>query len=179
MQISIDDLKAGINKISSVVCAYYAESASVCLKRMNHQPQMTQLLIKKGQTQEHVNLLWSEVERDEGYLDMVNTVENGAYGVSFLVVLHSTQYTIAQQAFRGKGFDFWLSQKEESDGYDPYNFLNAKLEVSGILDGGESQIAERKRQKEEQIKKGADLEFPCIVSIVEFGTPECNLTFHD
>ena len=35
----------------------------------------------------------------------------------------------------GTGFDFWLGYKENPENYDPDNFLNARVEISGIDNG--------------------------------------------
>lgn len=82
-----------------------------------------------------------------------------------------TEYQVAQQAVIGTSFDYWLGFKNDHEQYDPDNFLNARLEISGINLGNQLQINQRVSQKLKQIGASNYLKIPAYIIVTEFGTP--------
>ncbi len=71
--------------------------------------------------------------------DMNYTVEDGAYCLAMLVVKKITDLTAFEQAQRGSGIDYLLTDNYEVDDID----YKARLEVSGLFKGTKSQIQYR------------------------------------
>lgn len=82
-----------------------------------------------------------------------------------------TEYQVIEQSVIGTGFDFWLGFKEHHENYDPDNFLNGRLELSGINKGSQSKISQRVKEKLRQLKVSDYLQIPAYVVVTEFGTP--------
>lgn len=96
------------------------------------------------------------------------TTEHGAYGIAVLLLPALTDLTIVQRSRKGTGFDFWLGPMP----VDELLFQEkARLEVSGIRKGSESEIKARLRQKKEQTKRSDGL-LPAYIVVVEFGEPK-------
>ena len=82
-----------------------------------------------------------------------------------------TEYRVIQQAIIGTGFDYWLGLKEDSKDFDPNNFLNGRLEISGMGSGSESERNYRVRQKLQQTDKSDFLKIPAYLVVTEFSNP--------
>ena len=77
-----------------------------------------------------------------------------------------TEYHVVQRSWKGTGFDYWLGLKEDE------LFQNAaRLEVSGIRQGGDKDMEKRIKQKTDQISKSDRMRLPAFVVVVEFGRP--------
>lgn len=76
---------------------------------------------------------------------------------------------MSSRANRGDGFDYWLGT--QADEIVPYE---AKMEVSGIRNGGESDIARRVREKVAQMARPdppVDPNLPAYAVVIEFSRP--------
>jgi hypothetical protein len=95
--------------------------------------------------------------------------EYGAYAIAALLMPYLTDLTVIERSVKGKGlgFDFWLGDISDRDRLFQ---RKARLEVSGIRRGSESQIEYRVNIKLKQITP-SDLVAPGYVCVVEFGTP--------
>lgn len=82
-----------------------------------------------------------------------------------------TDYEIIQQAVIGTGFDYWLGFKETNENFDPDNFLNGRLEVSGINNDSKAVINARVREKIKQTDISDYLNIPAYIIVTEFGQP--------
>jgi hypothetical protein len=97
--------------------------------------------------------------------------EDGAYAMAICLAMEITNTTVILQARRRTGFDYWLGESEDS------LFQNmSRLEVSGILDGDDSEISTRVRLKQEQTQKSDATGLPAYVCVVEFGQPQSYFT---
>jgi hypothetical protein len=104
------------------------------------------------------------------YNDVQEATERGAYGVAILVVKEVTGLLVVERSKKGPGFDYWLGESDDDD-----LFANkARLEVSGILSGSDSDIRSRTKQKKEQIEPSAKLATG-YVAIIEFSKPTAHL----
>jgi hypothetical protein len=96
--------------------------------------------------------------------DSINATEHAAYGVSFLLMLELTEFTVIERSMIGTGFDYWL-------GTDDGLFQRkARLEVSGILRGDEQAVQARVRLKKKQTTP-TDGPLPAYIVVVEFSAP--------
>lgn len=82
-----------------------------------------------------------------------------------------TEYQVVEQSVIGTGFDFWLGYKENNENYDPDNFLNARVEISGINKGNRAEIFRRGREKMRLLSVSNHLKIPGYVIVTEFSAP--------
>jgi len=85
--------------------------------------------------------------------------------------LELTEYEVIQQAIIGTGFDYWLGFKESNKNYNEDNFLNARLELSGINNDKIGVVNARVREKIKQTKVSDYLNIPAYIIVTEFGQP--------
>ena len=97
--------------------------------------------------------------------------DQGACGVAILLVQLLTGYKAVQQSVRGDGFDFWLGRK----GKLPFD-RKARLEVSGLRHGTDTDIKERREYKIKQTKQSDNTGLKALIVIVEFGRPTSHVT---
>ena len=77
-----------------------------------------------------------------------------------------------ERARKGAGFDYWIGDTDD----DELIFSKkARLEVSGILSGTDSNIAARLRTKLDQVKPSDMSGFPAYIAIIEFGQPKARV----
>ena len=107
------------------------------------------------------------------YKDIPEATEYGACGIAALIVEACAELTILARAPKdGGGFDYYLTSLSAGQAIDPENFFDsatARLEVSGILHGTESQIQTRLKQKIEQVERQPNL-LPVYIVIVVFSS---------
>lgn len=168
--IELTELKALTSAISPIQCDYFAEACMVAFENQGHQSPIQ--LIVDGDYEGVFSFSWNSKIQKEGWQEDRISVENGSIAVAFFLILELTDYQITQQSIIGTGFDYWLGYKSSHPNYDPDNFLNAKLEISGINRGSEAVINQRIRQKIRQIGLARNFDVPAFVIVTEFGTPK-------
>ncbi len=97
--------------------------------------------------------------------------ENAAIAIGFLLIFNLTNYRVVEQAIIGTGFDYWLGYKEDSQHFDPDNYLNASLEVSGINRGSRGKMTQRIRQRLRRVGLSALLNIPGYIAVTELSQP--------
>ena len=163
--LDLNTLRDGLPSVTSEFGACCAQAATICLEDQGH-PLVADLVIR-GQLSENCKLTRLEVtdQMQRCWNDEEVTTEHGAYGVSFLIIRDLTEFTVIERSRKGPGFDYWLGNEEELP------FQNkAKLEVSGIRNGVDSDISRRVKQKKKQTSK-AGSSLPIYIIVVEFGRP--------
>lgn len=80
-----------------------------------------------------------------------------------------TDLTIIERSRKGTGFDYWLGN-QDSTAILPFQHM-ARLEVSGIRKGNQSQINARVKQKTEQTGASDAEGLPAYIIVVEFSRP--------
>jgi hypothetical protein len=153
--------------LSPATGQYLAEAAAVCLNSQGHSSGVEMRVM--GDFSERYRLMWGMVDDQmiRSHSDEHAAVEYGAYGIAILLVDELTDLTVVQRSRRGTGFDYWLGRKNE-----PIALFqgSARLEVSGIMRGGQANINRRVKEKIEQTAV-SDGVIPAYVIVVEFGTP--------
>jgi hypothetical protein len=167
--IKLELLSGGAPGITPKWGACLAEAASFCLQDQKHSSGVR--LRVDGDYKRHFRMLWISSDNQEQlercWRDAEVTTELGAYGIATLIVPVLTQYAVIERSRKGTGFDYWLGEPGTSDRL----FQNrARLEVSGIRKGDESQVRQRVRQKIRQTNK-SDGNLPAVIAVVEFSTP--------
>lgn len=172
MQLTLEELTETLRFFTQTQSEFWTENCIVALESFNHASGCKMEL--KGDVQNTATLLWSkEITKKAGYKESNKYVEKGAEAISFLLAISLTEYDIVEEALIGEGFDYWLGYKEGSENYNEDNFLNARLEISGI--GEESptnKVEYRANKKKKQTNVSDDLKLPAYVSIVEFKSPK-------
>lgn len=167
--LNLHTLKDKITLISSTQCDYFVEG---CIIAFENQGLTSGVVLQvEGDNNTQYKLSWTKQPIKRGWQESRIIAENGGIAIAFFLTLELTEYQIIQQAIIGTGFDYWLGYKENSKNYDPDNFLNARLEISGINKGSRAEINYRLRQKLQQTDKSDYLNIPAFIVVTEFGTP--------
>jgi len=147
-----------------------AEAAAVCLENQRHKSGRT-LRVFGLKTAEY-RLTWPSVTKQmqSTHNDLQDATRDGACAVAIALARKQTGLLVVQQSRKGTGFDYWLGKDADTLFQD-----KSRLEVSGILNGNESQIASRLQQKKKQTQQSDSLGLPAFVCVVEFGAPQAHL----
>lgn len=172
--LDLRHLDAGIPVLTDALGQVHAQAAAVCLASQGHQEPVP--LAVRGIDRPQYVLRWpapTETMRERAYHDMERATELGACGVAILLVRDQTGLTAVQQSRKGNGFDYWLGP-EGAD--DQLVFQNAaRLEVSGILSGTDSQFLTRVKQKLKQTEVSDNTRLPAYACVIEFGRPQAEV----
>ncbi len=161
----LSDLEKGMHGITPEYGASIAQAASVCLEDREHKSGVQ--LSVDGEFDRRFSLIWGGVTQQMRlcWADKEFAVEQGAYGIAAVLVPTLTGFEL-ERSMRGTGFDFWLGSKG-----DVLFQKKARLEVSGILKGSESEVKSRVKQKKGQTQKSDNTRLPAYITIVEFSRP--------
>lgn len=149
-----------------------AEAAAVCFEDRSHTPGV--IIGVRCVDAHEFAVHWPAVTEQQRrtYNDLPWATEMGAYGVAILIVRALTGKKAIERSKKGPGFDYWVGDTDENE----LIFSNkARLEVSGILNGTDSEIAGRLKIKNAQVKVSDHLGIPAYIAIVEFGQPKAHL----
>jgi len=171
VDVALRDLHVGSPGISPVWGAAIAEAASVCFDERGHSdPAAMQL---DGALSAPASVHWQK-PNDQAlrcWNDDEVATEHGAYAIAALLVPVLCGLHIILRARKGKGFDFWLGSTEDPG---PLFQDKARLEVSGIREGSDSDVAARVKAKKTQIDRSKGL-LPGIIVVVEFTAPRSRI----
>lgn len=156
----------GLPALTCVAGRFLAESAAVCLDQQGHVSGAS--LTVSGLANARYLLLWPEVTEQmrRTYNDLQEATEDGAYGIAILLVGWLTGFTVVERSRKGTGIDYWLGPES-----DPPFQNKARLEVSGILEGTDTQITARLNSKKKQSERSADTGMPAYIVIIEYSRP--------
>jgi hypothetical protein len=172
--INISKLNDGLPTISPIYGQEMAEAAAFCLQRNSHESEKCILSCIKTLKDDTVDfhLAWDELDPrvETTYGDLDEATEHGAMGLAMLLALKLTKYTTVKRSMKGRGFDYWLCDK------DDYNMFQekARLEISGIFKGDDPQFKTRINRKFKQTNISDGYGFDCFVSVIEFGKPKAS-----
>lgn len=172
--LDLNQLREGIPALTRALGEVHAECAAVCLDENGH-GEVVSLHVRDhtGVQFELTRSLVTETMRRAHY-DKQKATELGACGVALLLTRELTGLTAIQQSRKGPGFDYWLGPEPPSADALPFQH-SARLEVSGILNGTESQFRARVKKKLAQSEPSDDTGFPAIAAVVEFGKPQAEV----
>ena len=170
--IHLRHLRNGMPALTPVRGAMMAECASVCFEDRSHTAGVSLRVV--GIVNAVFSVLWetvTDVQR-RTYNDLEEATEHGAYGVAITLLREITGKKAIERARKGAGFDYWIGDTDD----DELIFSKkARLEVSGILSGTDSNIAARLRTKLDQVKPSDMSGFPAYIAIIEFGQPKARV----
>lgn len=141
-------------------------AAGACLEEQGHIPQIE--IRVSGFWNKSLSLDWNRTT-DEAIRTWQNeqqTTELGAYGVALVLVGTVVGLKAFQVSRKFSGFDFWLTEKGKV-----YPFQEAaRLEVTGIRHGSESDKKSRLKEKMNRLYEYPS-PLPAFIVVVEFGEP--------
>ena len=167
--MDLNDLRKGMPGITPDFGGTLCEAASVCLEDRSHQSGVA-MAVNGALSSHSLQLMWPPTSQQvrNTYADLQFATEFGAYGIAALLVENLTTLTVFERSRKGPGFDFWLAPKGSSA---PLFQDKARMEVSGVLDGTNSELRRRMREKLAQLKRGG-VALPGFGVVVHFASPE-------
>lgn len=167
--IHLSLLGAGMPGLTPICGLMLAEAAAVCLEDRTHKTGVTFDLA--GIATEQLLLEWDAVDEQKRktYHDMQEATEWGACGLAILMIKRATGQVVLERSRKGLGFDYWIGSEDVDTGADLFAG-KARLEVSGILEGTQSQLKARVKQKKLQIEPSKAIA-PGYVAVTEFSAP--------
>lgn len=167
--LSLSDLKKGLPGISPVEGSNLYEN---CIVRLHKNGISNDATLKvDGLKSCEFTLSWDEEITDQlkrTYADEQSLTERSAVGVSVLLALELTDFTIIERSRKGTGFDYMLGMKD-----DILFTPKARLEISGInKETQDNSVTSRYNSKIKQTDKSDDSGLPAYISVVEFSTPK-------
>lgn len=161
----LSGLGAGAPGITTACGTCLAEAAAVCLEGQRHNPGVS--LRIRGAFNSAYRLVWATptAQQRRCHADPLYATEHGACGVAILITKQLTGKVVVERSRRGTGFDYWLG-----DADDDLFQGKVRLEVSGVLAGGDDEIDARMKVKAEQTMV-SDGRLPAYVIVVGFRHP--------
>lgn len=185
--LDLNDLGAGQNPgITAAIGNALAEAGAVCLATNHHLPGVP--LVVRGRADRRYRLAWplASAQAARGWNDPAEAVEEGAAGIAVLLANRETGFLVIARSWKGTGFDYLLGDAEARNISEAERAVRSewskvlgdtalvprgRLEVSGILNGSDSQVKARAREKLEQTSRSDSWAIPAFVIVVEFGRP--------
>lgn len=169
MSFTLEDLKDAMTHFSTIQSQCFTENCIVALESIPHVTGCE--LDVTGLHTGKIPLNWSTKVNKNGYKEEKKYTEKGAEALSFFLAMKYTEYEILEEAIIGTGVDYWLAYGENHKDYDPLNFFNARLEISGILRETKSNSFDKRITKKKKQTNASDSSgIPAYVSIIEFST---------
>ena len=173
INIRLEDIRKKVATISPVQLAYFTEATVRAFEISGHTSPI--YLSIEGDFENVFEISWDTTVPEKGWKEIRDIVENAAIGIAFITIFELTDYEVIEQSVIGTGFDYWLGHKTTSPNFDTNNFMNARLEISGILKGNRTLINKRIREKLVQVGVSDYLRLPAVIIVTEFGTPICKI----
>lgn len=172
VNLDLSSICAGMRGLLPSLGQLMVDAAGVCLLSNKHNSPVE--VAVQGIVNERCNLNWVEPSQQarRSLADLQEATELGASAVGISLVFQFEKLEVVERSRKGTGFDYWLAKP----GADTYLFQGtARLEVSGILDGTDSEFRRRVKEKLNQTKRSDFTGLPAYVAVVEFGTPRSAL----
>ena len=167
-----------------------AQAAAVCLESQGH-VQGVQFSVE-GDYSGGYQIVWTPVTLQawRTWYDPDEATEEGAAGIATLLADQEIGHKVILRSRKGTGFDYWLGNNDllnASDAelkataelgqllWDDNLIVRARMEVSGILNGTDSRVRERIREKVDQMGRSDYLNLPAYAIVIEFGSPRAEV----
>jgi hypothetical protein len=164
-EINLREIEEGIPALSPAFGAFLGEACRLCLYQADHLPGKSLEVL--GEAERHFRLIWEGAITPEmlrAWKDAQESVEYGATCLAILLVLRLTPYTVIERSVKGTGFDYWLGERAS-----PLPFQQAaRLEISGMAEGGGKKLQARAESKLAQTRRSAKTGLPAVAIVVEF-----------
>lgn len=166
-RLALSSLALGMEGLSPSKGRELAEAAEVCLHHGRHRSGVR--LSVTGHWQSSRALVFDEPSAQalRTHADLQEATESGACALAIAVARDETGMEVVERARKGTGVDYWLGHV--------VGVFEARLEVSGILEGGDGHVARRARQKLEQMVRSDADGIPGFAAVVEFTSPRVHV----
>jgi hypothetical protein len=169
--IDLETIAETVKLISPTQCDFFGENCIVAMEMHNHLSGCVMNLA--GEKNAVIAVNWSRKVNKAGYKEEKKVIEHAAEAIAFLLTPKITPYSVIEEATIGTGFEYWLGYDEEDENYDARNFLQARLEISGIkIESSNNKISQRIKKKETQTDKSSSYKLPAYISVTEFASPK-------
>lgn len=169
--IILQNLSNSVELISKAQCDFFSENSIVAFENNKHISGCRLQVV--GEEEKDFIIEWNKSFNRSGYREEKKITEHAAEAISFFLTRHFTKFTVIEEAIIGTGVDYWLGYDEGHELYNAKNFLQARLEISGInKETSSNNLEQRIKQKEKQSKKSRGSNLPAFISIVEFSSPK-------
>jgi hypothetical protein len=169
--LELEKLSQIVKLFSPTQCDFFSENCIVAFEISNHTAGCQ--LAVDGDKVESLTVSWSKQVNKSGYKEEKKIIEHAAEAIAFLLTPRMTEFSVVEEATIGTGFDYWLGYDESHASYNPKNFLQARLEISGIKsESATNTVHKRVREKKQQTNKSERLKLPAYVSVTEFASPK-------
>lgn len=169
-ELKLSDLHKGIPALTEAWSGVLEEASIFCLNKESHNSGV--IITVDGIFNRQYSVVWSRIVDEtmkRCYGDKEDAVQWAACGIAILLILNSTNFNVIERSKKGTGFDYWLGNKED---IEVNIFLGkARLEVSGIQRGSDSEISRRIKIKLAQTDKSDEMNLPVYAIVVEFSRP--------
>lgn len=168
--LDLDQLNEGLPTLTSNWGRFLSEAALFCLTQNQHTNNVD-LHILDRQDQIY-KIRWGFTLDDRAsssYADHSEATEYGATCIAILLVINITDNKTIERAVKGNGFDYWVGNVDDNQ-----NLLfqrKARLEISGIMKGNESNVKSRTKEKINQTDISDNMKIPAYISVIEFSKP--------
>ncbi|MEA2707872.1 MAG: hypothetical protein QOF78_473 [Phycisphaerales bacterium] len=164
-QVSLARFAHGTARLSPEYCGFVAAACASKFKQHGHS-KPAQLRVE-GAYNETINVAWDEPDaRTEGSLGEKAT-EFAGECIGIVLSEKLTAFNVVERSWIGTGFDFWLGKKK-----DPLFQRKARLETSGLDDGGNADIDTRVSRKKRQVGAGSHSSCgECLIIVSQFRRP--------
>jgi hypothetical protein len=174
--LDLSELNSGCRALTRAAGQALSEAAAVCLENQGHAIKVT--IRVNGEYTLTILLVRSDVDERmrRCYNDLQEATEAGACAVAILLMRKLGDFTIVERSAKGLGVDYWLGGDSRTETL-PFKKV-ARMEVSGILSGSDSDIRARIAQKIRQVEHVVD-KLPAYVVVVEHSRPEVWVTKYE
>ena len=172
-QLNLRVPSGGLPGVSPALFRAFFEAARVVLSGVNHRTGT--MLAVHGEASLRYRLRFRPPTQQQmrSHADPKVAAEWAACAIAFLIVPRITSCTVVRRSCTGTAVDYWLGR-----GQEPFFQETARLEVSGIRRGTDSQFKSRISEKLRRAEKIQD-PLPLYVSVTEFGEPRSHLVRND
>ena len=172
---TIEELKDTITLFSRNQANFLSENCIVALEHNQHRSGC--VLKLDGDTTEDIQLQWSSEIVKNGYKEEKKFIEKSAEALSFFLCRYLTEFNLIEEASIGTGIDYWLGYDKDHDLFNPANFLQARLEISGInSEAGSNTLESRVKAKKQQTVPTDGTQLPAYISVIEHSTPKAHFS---
>lgn len=166
-RLALSSLARGMEGLSPTKGRELVEAARVCLHHGRHRSGVSLSVTGYWHTSRALVFEEPSVQALRTHADLQEATESGACALAIVVARDETGLEVVERARKGTGVDYWLGRV--------VGVFEARLEVSGILEGGDVHVARRAQQKLEQMKRSDDDDIPGYAAVVEFSGPRVHV----
>jgi hypothetical protein len=166
-RLALSSLRRGMEGLSAAKACALVEAAEVCLHHGRHGSGVRLAVTGHWQASRALEFEPPSPSALRTHADLQEATESGACALAIAVARDETGMEVVERARKGTGVDYWLGHV--------VGVFEARLEVSGILEGSDGQVARRARQKLDQMTRSGSSGVPGYAAVVDFASPRVHV----